>query len=147
MSTIAPIKFNDTDQYTHMTVFQTDGVYSPNRIHASTLPEGFYRYELCRGQNTRFAAIQEKRSSRHAGDFITKEKLSLSKDGRSILGEGDWVLHTDRPFDFERFWDCKVSFEKLVSDAERKHDLLMGKDPNAREIHHAEHTQAMPDII
>ena len=146
MSTIAPLKFNDTDQYTHMTVFQTDGVYSANRIHASSLPDGFYRYELSRGQNTRFSTIQEKRSPRHAGDFITKEKLTLDKDGRSILRDDDWTLHTDRAFDFEAFWGCKLSFEKLVSDAERKHDLLMGKNPNGHEISRQDHTQAMPDI-
>lgn len=128
MSAISHLKYNDTESYIHMTVLNAEGVFCANHIRKDTLPEGFYHYELSRGSSIRFSSIQEKPCSKYAGDFITREKLILNEDGRKALAEGDWVLHEDHPFDFEAFWGHKISFEKLVSDAERTRDLLMGKD-------------------
>ena len=131
---ITPIKFNDTDDYTPMTVLQTHGVYSPNRIQADTLPEGFHRYELCRSHSTRFAAVQKSRAVHYAGDYITADNLVLDEAGKCPLSEDDWVLQQEPPFDFESFWGYKLSFEKTVANAEQKRDLQMGKVPKTRSI-------------
>ena len=60
-----------------MTVLGADGVFSPNRIQKSTLPEEFFRYELSSGKDQRFGAITTGRASRYAGDFISKTPLKI----------------------------------------------------------------------
>ena len=77
MFAIKPVKYNDTDAYFYMKLMGIEGVYSAARIQADSLPEGFFRYELASGKDSRFAFIHTGRSSRHAGDFISKTPLDL----------------------------------------------------------------------
>ena len=92
-----------------MTLLGVDGVYIPIRIQANTLPEGFHRYELSAGKEIRFSSVQENRAFKHAGDFISRDPLPLSGESKKLLSAGDWILHTDRTFDFESFWEHKLS--------------------------------------
>ena len=116
-----------------MTVLGADGVFSPNRIQKSTLPEEFFRYELSSGKDQRFGAITAGRASRYAGDFISKTSLDLDGKETKALNIHDWCMHSEKPFDFESFWGYMLSIDKKISDANHKRDLAMGKDPNARD--------------
>lgn len=135
---IKAVKYNDTEDYSHMTLLGIDGVFSPVRIQANTLPEGFYRYELSSGKGIRFGSVQEKRAFRHAGDFISRDPLPLDEESKKKLTAGDWTLNTDRKFDFESFWAHKRSIDLQISNATYKRDLAMGKTPSGRDVYHSE---------
>ena len=141
------MKFNDTDDYTHMTVWQIDGVFSPNRIQKSSLPEGFYRYELSSGRGERFDAITAGRARRYAGDFICKTPLDLPEREAKPLHAEDWHMQDDRMFDFESFWGYKLSFDKLISNADFKRNMAMGINPNARDTNEILPTAQEPSMI
>ena len=126
-------KFNETEDYTHMTVLGADGVFSPNRIQRSSLPDGFYHYELSSGKDRRFGAISTGRTALYAGDFISKTPLDISEKEVKPLTDQDWSMHSDKPYDFEDFWGYKLSIDKQISNANHKRDIAMGKDPNARD--------------
>ena len=116
-----------------MTLLGVDGVFSSVRIQKNTLPDGFYHYELAAGKDSRFGIVQQKRAFRHAGDFISKEPLPLGDSGKRTLTAEDWLLDTGRKFDFESFWEHKLSINKQISNAQYKRDLAMGKTPQGRE--------------
>jgi len=116
-----------------MTLLGVDGVFSSVRIQNNTLPEGFYHYELTAGKDSRFGAVQEKRVFRHAGDFISKEPLPLGAGNKRALTEEDWLLDVGRKFEFESFWEHKLSINKQISNAQYKRDLAMGKTPQGRD--------------
>lgn len=116
-----------------MTLLGIDGVFISIRIQKNTLPDGFYHYELSAGKDTRFVAVQQKRALRHAGDFISKDPLPLGATNKKDLTEDDWLLDTGRKFDFESFWEHKLSINKQISNAQYKRDLAMGKTPQGRD--------------
>ena len=116
-----------------MTLLGVEGVFSTARIQESTLPKEFHRYELSAGRGSRFGTVQKKRVMRHTGDFISRDALPLGGGGKKTLTDEDWVLDCGRKFDFESFWDYKLSINKQIANATYKRDLAMGKTPGSRE--------------
>lgn len=134
---IRATKYNDTEEYQYMTLLGSDGVYSPNRIQAETLPEGFFRYELSAGKDKRFSYVRASARTNYAGDFLTKKPIELGPSGKVKLHESDWSLDSKRKFEFEAFWGHKLSIDKQISNAVYKRDLAMGKGPDGREAQQA----------
>lgn len=129
-----------------MTLLGVEGVFSTARIQESTLPKEFHRYELSAGRGCRFGTVQKKRVMRHAGDFISRDALPLGDSGKITLTEADWILDCGRKFDFESFWDYKLSINKQIANATYKRDLAMGKTPGSREAFKSE-TLDQNDLI
>lgn len=121
-----------------MTLMGIEGIYSAYRIQADSLPEGFFRYELTSGKDSRFAFVHTGRTSRHAGDFISKTPLDLQEKDRYPLSADDWRIDEGCTFDFEAFWGHKLSINKQISNAEYKRDMAMGKTPGGRDVHLSE---------
>ncbi len=144
---INPVKYNDTEEYAYMTLFGTEGVYSKSRIQASSLPDGFYRYELSSDKHQRFALVQSGHSTRHAGDFISKTPLDLGDQERCSLSDQDWTISSDRKFNFESFWGHKLSIDRQISNAVYKRDLAMGKTPGGHEARLSETVKQEHTIV
>lgn len=143
------VKYNDTDEYQHMTLLGTQGIYTPKRIEDKTMPEGFHHYQLTSGRLHRFGAVTEKAGRHdHAGDFISKTALDLGSSGRQKLRKDDWSIDSDKPFDFKEFWGKQLSIDKQISIADHKRMAQMGMDPNiARSDPQAATPEAEPMIL
>lgn len=122
-----PVKFNSTANYQYMTVLGKEGVFTPEYIDPKTLPAGFYTYSLVPGEDTAFKAICETAGENHAGSLVTKGPLPLRKNiglfkkKATSLDEDDWSF-SDKDFDFESYFGCKLSIDAQICIAEAKRD-------------------------
>jgi len=119
------IQFNETPDYQYMTVLGISGVYTPHNIDPSTLPDGFYKYNLHQGDGTRFDAISDAASSHEAYDsFITQETISLGDKQTHLLKESDWSFR-DEAFDFEGHFGKKLAIDTQIQQAEEKRNKII----------------------
>lgn len=132
---MVPVKFNETTDYQYMDVLGVEGVFSNLRIDRNSLPEGFHRYSLREGEEEFIAEIQKDVMVNHAGDFITKEEINLGPDGYKALSPDDWGF-TDKPFDFESYFGCKLSLDCQIKQANAKKDAQLGVKANERQQEH-----------
>lgn len=119
-----PIRFNDTSDYQHIEVLGNEGVFTPLRIERESLPEGFHKYSLREGEEALISQVASEVLVNHAGDFITKEPLELGADGAKSLCEEDWGF-TGEPFQFEAYFDHKLSIDCQIAEAEAKREAQM----------------------
>lgn len=125
------MKYNETDNYQYMTILGKEGVFTPERIDAGTLPEGFQKHELHFNENSGFDAICSDAKDRCGGTFVTKEELKLPKNGHLALTEDDFAFQQEKEFDFETYFGKKLDFDYQVAKAQAKHDAQvagMGKN-------------------
>lgn len=116
-----PIKFNQTADYQYMEVLGVEGVFTPVRIQADTLPSGFHKYSLREGEESFICSVKEDILVDHAGDFIAKEPLALSKGEERVLSEEDWGF-TDKDFEFTAYFGQHLHIDTQIALAEAKRE-------------------------
>lgn len=131
------IKFNETSDYQMMEVLDVEGVFTNLRIDEQTLPEGFYKYSLREGEEEFIAAIEKNVAVNHAGDFITKQEIDLGPEGYKDLKPDDWGF-TDKDFEFETYFGCKLSLDCQIDNANAKKEAQMGGNSKEKQQAHDE---------
>ena len=122
------LKFNETTDYTYMTVFDTEGVITKAYIDHESLPDGFYRYSL-QGKNTEsIDSISIHQGSDHVGHFITKNPIDLGQSGIKNLNHEDHSLNSQKEFDFSTYFGCHLSIDCQIRLAEEKRDFQIRND-------------------
>lgn len=118
------IKFNETDDYQHISVFGTDGVFTSADIKADSLPPGFHKYTLLPGNDSLFGSVSQHEPTDSAGSLVTREELDLGESGERSLGDEDWSF-PNKDFEFEAHFGRKLAFDTQVELAEAKRDAQL----------------------
>ena len=74
------------ESFEYIEVFDKKALFTNERINASKLPNGVYKYELREGVPF-FASIEEYVGVNHAGTVLTREPIDLGENGRIDFDE------------------------------------------------------------
>ncbi len=132
-----PIKFNATSDYQYMNINDIEGVFTNLRIDEKSLPEGYYKYSLREGGDEFIGEISKNVMVNHAGDFITKQEVDLGPDRCKVLEPDDWGF-TDKDFEFEAFFGCKLSLDCQIDIANAKKEAQLGGNSKEKQQEHDE---------
>jgi hypothetical protein len=71
------------ERYEHVELFGKPALFTNSRIDRSTVPRGFYCYDLRGSDNDpgRLATIESSITVNHAGTILTPEPVSIPKEG------------------------------------------------------------------
>ena len=58
---------------------ETEGLFSCLRLNRTTLPKGWYAYDIRHTDSGAFCTIEEHVAVNHMGTFITKKKIEFPK--------------------------------------------------------------------
>ena len=62
-----------------------EGIFVNGRVERSTVPEGWYAYDLVEGDDDSFCAIRPYAVVNHGGTILLKGELAFPKNGTLIL--------------------------------------------------------------
>jgi hypothetical protein len=69
------------------------GYFTNFRVDRSSVPEGWYAYDIRHGDSGELCTIEKCVLVNHAGTFLTKTPVKLNKDGfRSLIGRGGYTF-------------------------------------------------------
>ena len=69
------------------------GFFTICRVDRTTIPEGYYAYDIRYGSGGGFCTIEPTVFADHAGTFITKKPIKMNKDGyKSLAGRGGYAF-------------------------------------------------------
>jgi len=128
------IKFNETPNYTYMTVLNSEGVFIEADINRDTLPDGFHKYSLYGKNKEEISQISTSHASNHIGDFITKDPINLGDSGIQALNRADYIFHPHKTFDFFDHFGHHLSIDCQIRLAEEKRNFQAAKDGRENEI-------------
>jgi len=72
-----------TEEFDEVTIFNKPALFTPIRIDANTIPNGYHLYEVRHDDDCQGDAVQIARSIvvNHWGSLITKDEIILPPDG------------------------------------------------------------------
>jgi len=140
------IQFNETPDYQYINVLGVSGVYTPHNIDPTTLPDGFYKYNLYHGDGSTFNAISGAAYTydEHAS-FITQEPISIGDTQTRPLRESDWSFR-DEAFDFEGHFGKKLAIDTQIQQAEEKRNKIIEEKSGKRRSKTAYHDSQENEI-
>ena len=66
------------------------GFFFELRVDRSTLPKGWYAYDIMHGDQGGFALLKKHVLVNHAGTFLTQKKVELKNGIRYLCGRGGY---------------------------------------------------------
>lgn len=70
---------------------ENEGIFNNLRIDRSSLPEGWYAYDIMHGETGGLLLLREFVLVNHIGTFLTKKRVELGKNGtRYLCGRGGY---------------------------------------------------------
>ena len=64
------------------------GFFTNERVDKSTMPKGWYAYDIRHGSSGNFIDLEETVIANHAGTFLTKTPVKMNKNGCHYLSRG-----------------------------------------------------------
>lgn len=72
---------------------QVEGKFTVLRVDRSTLPDGWYAYDIMHSDQGGFLLLKEHVLVNHAGTFLTTQKIDLDQNGvRYLNGRGGYAF-------------------------------------------------------
>lgn len=70
---------------------ENEGIFNDLRVDRSTIPEGWYAYDIMHGDTGGLALLKEHVLVNHGGTFLTTKKVNLGPNGiRYLCGRGGY---------------------------------------------------------
>ena len=67
---------------------EAEGYFTNSRVDRSTLPEGWYAYDIREGEEE-FAALEPSVTVNHGGTFITNTEIPINEKGYFDISDND----------------------------------------------------------
>lgn len=77
------------DEWEELTMFGHEGYFTNNRVDRESIPEGWFAYDIRRGEYCRFSTLEENVATNHEGTFLTRDYIELP-DGYLVIGLDDY---------------------------------------------------------
>ena len=72
---------------------EIQGYFTNQRVDRSTVPEGWYAYDLRTTENGTLCTVEERVVVNHGGTFLTKRRLKLNDKGvHNLKGRGGYTF-------------------------------------------------------
>ncbi|MDR1702506.1 MAG: hypothetical protein LBR56_07000 [Sporomusaceae bacterium] len=107
-----------TIYFDEITLFNQPVLFTPLRVDAATVPEGYYLYEVRHDDDCQGNAVQIAKSIivNHWGSFITRDEIQLPPDGRLDINPDDFNYDIRDYRSIEEFMAKYPKIEKIIGN-------------------------------